>query len=324
MYKKSIYSNKINMHLTLLALCINNKNKQFLTDDNKWSESFFKDLLNKVYKYDLVNLNTEEANYAGIDLGDKDKKICIQVTACNTSEKIQSSIEISERHKRYEIYDRLIILVVGYKKKYTKKFESNHFNFNKDTDVWDIRTVLEKISSLEINQMKEIVEFLDSELESVLNINPIDLLEEDIVTIINLLFYYLYPEEDNDLSEDVQGFKLVTRGEDFILQKNLLNKVGDSLFNNEIRPSLQYDKSIESFLGNPINIEYQKKYFAVTAGFQKIYSEYSDKFNDIGSLFGYIFDNVINYGNRTEIDDHKLLIVLHNMYFNCDLGNNPT
>ena len=95
------------------------------------------------------------------------------------------------------------------------------------------------------------------------------------------------------------------------------------LFNNEIRPSLQYDKKIESFLGNPINSELQKKYFAITESLQKIYSENTDQFRSIGDLFGFVFDETISYENRQEIDDQKLLIILHNMYFNCDVGNNP-
>ncbi|MDD4111400.1 MAG: hypothetical protein PHS54_07700, partial [Clostridia bacterium] len=79
----------------------------------------------------------------------------------------------------------------------------------------------------------------------------------------------------------------------------------------------------ETFLSNPINSDYQKKYFTITEAFQKNYSENPDHFKNIGELFGFVFDEVINYDNRNEIDDRKLLIILHNMYFNCDIGNNP-
>lgn len=324
MYKRSTYINKITRHLMLLSLTIQGKNSLFLTDDNKWSENFFKKIINKIYDYNLVNLNTKEANYAGIDLGDDKNRICIQVTADNSSEKIQESINISEKYRRYEDYDRVIILMIGkFKKNYIKKFESKKFIFNKDTDIWDVKNLLVKISNIEdIEKIKDIVEFLDSELETVLNIDPIELLEEDIALIIDLLFKHLKLE--GHLRPFSKKFKITKRGDNFIKHKNAVNNVDDVFFNDEIRPSISFCKKIETFLGDPINIEYQNKYFSIVDRIQKIYLENTEEFKNIGSLFGHIFDQIINYKNRTIVDDQKLLIILHNMYFNCDIGNNPS
>lgn len=323
MYNRSTYFNKISTDLTLLAHTVANKNKLSLTDDSKWSEDFFKDLLNNVYEYQLTNLNTQEQNYAGIDLGDSIKRICIQVTATNTAQKIKDTLAVSDKYKRHKKYDNLIVFIVGFKKKSTTTFSSKFSNFDKDC-IWDIRTLLAKVYPLSADKMKKLADFLDTELSGVITIDPIELLNEDISLIIDTLSNYAQTNLSAVLQESQQKYKLVKRGDDFITHKNELNKVNDVLFNGEIRPSLQYDKQIETFLGNPINDEYQKKYFVFTEALQKQYSENPDQFKNIGELFGSVFDEVINYDNRNEVDDQKLLIVLHNMYFNCDIGNNPS
>ncbi|MFZ2038854.1 MAG: ABC-three component system protein [Minisyncoccia bacterium] len=323
MYQRSTYFNKISTDLTILAHTISNKNKLSLTDDDKWSEDFFKDLLNKIYGYQLVNLNTKEQNYAGIDLGDSINHICVQVTASNSSQKIKDTLAISDKYNREQEYNNLIILIIGWKKKLKSTFCSKFSTFDGETSIWDIRNLLSKIFSLNADQMKSLMDFIDSELDGVITIDPLELSDADASLIIDLLFEYVQKNLNKDIQESKQKYILIKRDDDFISRKNKLNNVDDVLFNGEIRQSLQYDKAIETFLSNPINSDYQKKYFAITEAFQKNYSENSDQFKNIGDLFGFVFDGVINYDNRNEADDRKLLIILHNMYFNCDIGNNP-
>ena len=323
MYLKGTYFNKITSTLMILAYTVSEKNKLSLTDDNKWSEDFFKDLLNRVYGYELINLNTKEQNYAGIDLGDSSKRICVQVTSSGTSQKVKDTLAISDKYNREQEYDSLIVMVIGWKKKFTTVFSSKFATFDKDTCIWDIRTLLSRIYSMPTDEMKKIADFLDSELNNVITIDPIKLIDEDIAVTIDVLFDYVQKDLNQDIQDSQQKYKLVKRSDDFITRKNELNNVDDVLFNGEIRPSLQYDKSIETFLSNPINNQHQKKYFAIAEAFQKNYTENPNRFSNIGELFGFIFDEVINYENRNEVDDRKLLIILHNMYFNCDVGNNP-
>lgn len=320
MYKKGTYISKIVQDLTVLAVTIINKNQLFLTDDNKWSENFFKELLNRIYGYQLINLNTKEANYAGIDLGDSTNRICVQITATNTSPKIKKTIATSKKYKRHKEYDTLVVLIIGYKKDYTTTFPCEFSNL----EIWDIRNILEKISSLtETDQIQKLSEFIDKELEGVIKIDPMELLDEDISTHIDALSKYTQNELPNQEQYMDKRYKLTKRGEEFISQKNGLNNVDDLLFNNEIRPNLQYDQKIEAFLGNPINSEQQKKYFVITESLQKRYSENTEQFKNIGSLFSLVFSELATYENRKEVDGQKLLTLLHNMYFNCDIGNNP-
>jgi hypothetical protein len=171
--------------------------------------------------------------------------------------------------------------------------------------------------------MKAVADFIDTRLDGVIKINPDDLVEDDIATIIDLLFSYVCEGTTIDVNSD-KKYLILERDPDFILRKNTLNNVDDLLFNHEIRDSLSYEKKIEDFLGNPINIAYQNKYFSITEELQKKYAENTESFNSIGELFNYVYTELVTYENRKKIDGYKLLIVLHNMYFNCDIGNNPT
>lgn len=320
MFKIATYIDNILRALTTLAYDVDLKNGLSLTDDNEFSENFFRDLLNKIYGYNLVNLNEKKFNYAGIDLGDKKKKVCIQVTSDNSSSKIQKAINVSEEYERYKEYDRIIIMIVGFKKKYTKIFESEHFKFDSTVDIWDIRDIVKEIKNKnDMNIARDISEFLESQLE-IGHINPIELTDFDISSIIRVIYDEF---RDDGKGDSDKRFKLHERSDDFIKKKNSLNGVDDMLFNNEIRLSLQYDKSIEDFLGNPINLNYQRKYFSICDMLQKIYTENPEDFDGIGSLFSHVFDKIVNYKNHKIIDSQKLLIILHNMYFNCDIGKNP-
>jgi hypothetical protein len=168
-----------------------------------------------------------------------------------------------------------------------------------------------------VNIARDIFEFLESQLE-IGSIEPIELTDLDISLIIDVV-YDEFCDTDDGCSKK---FKLHKRSDDFIQRKNFLNSVDDILFNNEIRLSLQYDKAVEDFLGDPINSNYQKKYFLICEKLQEIYKNNKD-FNGMAGLFSYIFKKIVTYENHKNIDSQKLLIILHNMYFNCDIGKNP-
>ncbi|MCP6718747.1 MAG: SMEK domain-containing protein [Patescibacteria group bacterium] len=322
MYKKSIYLDKINNLLSALVVSIKNKNALSLIDGSVLSEDFFKDLLNKVYGYKFINLNEEKSNYPGIDLGDKRRRMCVQITAENAANKIKDTITTFETQKGYKEYDTLIIFVVGYKKNYRKDFQTKKIHFDKNDNIWDIRTLFKKIYSLDTLKIADISNYLDSELQNIITINPIDLSEYDIKFILETLWAYIN-KNLTVIEGSKKKYQLHKRENDFIARKNTLNNASDTLFDKEIIPNLKHAKEIETFLGDPINDEYQRKYFEITEAFQKVYFEDSEKFDGIESLFGFIFDEIINYQNRDVMDDAKLLIILHNMYFNCDIGNNP-
>ena len=80
-----------------------------LLNINIHMESFMCGLLNIVYSYNLVNLNNAQANYTSIDLGDREKRIAIQVTSNTKSTKFLHSLEGSVEIGYDKDFDRLIV-----------------------------------------------------------------------------------------------------------------------------------------------------------------------------------------------------------------------
>lgn len=325
MFNKGNYLSKINKHLMLLALGVRSKNRLGLTDDSKLSEDFFKGLVNLILGYDFKNLNTAETDYAGIDLGDESKRLCIQVTADDSSEKIKKTLAVSDKYKRYETYDTLVVLIIGFKRAYSTEFTSSFPNFDKKKHIWDIDDILKKIYAIDdMSLLKKIVGYLDEWLGTIIRIDPVELTESDLASIVDVLFKYAKEGAASSGEQQEKKYKIVYRDQSFIDKKNALNSVSQAFFDAEISPALQYAKDIENFLSNPINKDYQEKYFSLTAIFQDIYSQNTAEFdNNLESFFSYLFRGIVNWENRNQISAPKLLVVLGNMYFNCDIGNNP-
>ena len=87
------------------------------TDLNKASETILIPLLNEIYGWNLENLNySENNNKPGIDLADKAARVCIQVTATTTSDKVKHTLEQFIKYEQFLEYDRLIIFFLKYKK----------------------------------------------------------------------------------------------------------------------------------------------------------------------------------------------------------------
>lgn len=64
------------------------------TDINRIAEGFCKMLLNKLYSYELEDLNKIQKNFPGVDLGDLNKsKVAFQITSRTDREKIYEGLE---------------------------------------------------------------------------------------------------------------------------------------------------------------------------------------------------------------------------------------
>lgn len=83
--KKDIYD-RIVHELSIYVNDIETKAENNLLDDNVLSEDFIKELLNVCMGWNLINLNTGTSKFPGIDLGDKEKCIGVQVTSTKTSQ----------------------------------------------------------------------------------------------------------------------------------------------------------------------------------------------------------------------------------------------
>lgn len=165
MMYKEIYMKNIAESLALLSNQVSILNAVNLYDINIVAEDFFPGLLNLIYGYELKNANHIENNAPAIDLVDKKNGIAIQITSDNSSTKINHTIEEFIKNKSYQWYDRLVVLILTQKKKYSTAFNTQGmFAFEKTRDIWDVKDIIKDIRKLDTEQIKKISEYLSEEL----------------------------------------------------------------------------------------------------------------------------------------------------------------
>lgn len=135
-------------------------------DDVHYWEEIAKGLLNWCYGFHLANLNEEKKNFPGIDLGDRERGIGVQVTAEKGSTKLNDTIQTMIGKKVYEEFPHLIFFILGRKqKKYTVTQEGQTFlDFDAEKDILDFGDIMEKCQTLELEDLKQAAEFLTGEI----------------------------------------------------------------------------------------------------------------------------------------------------------------
>ena len=187
------YYNYIEEKLNFLAYRIEKRGKINLLDLNIHSETFFAELFNILYNYNLVNLNSIKQNVEGIDLVDTKNKVIIQVSATCTKEKIENSLN----KVIYLFYQGYNFKFISISKEVSNKLRAIEFKnpynliFNSQEDILDSTKLLGYILSLGIDKQKILFEFIKKELEEEINTVKVD---SNLATIINIL-----AEEDLDL-----------------------------------------------------------------------------------------------------------------------------
>lgn len=162
---EEVYLKNIAENLALLSREVSILNAVNLYDINIIAEDFFPGLLNLIYGYELKNANHLEKNAPAIDLIDQKNRIAVQVTSDNSSTKIKHTIEEFNKSQAYHFYDRLVVLILTQKKKYSSNFDTQGlFSFEKARDIWDVEKLIKDIRELETAQIKNVSDYLSEEL----------------------------------------------------------------------------------------------------------------------------------------------------------------
>lgn len=189
MINKETYIKEIAHSLSLLSEEVKTLNAANLYDINIIAEDFFPQLLNLIYGYELKNINIIDKNAPAIDLFDKKNKISVQVTSDNDSKKIKHTIKEFIDNKLYKEYKRLIVLIITNKRKYSADFDTDgKFVFDKKKDIWDKDDLIKKIRELETEKIKEISNYLSTELNDKLY-KAKQTQANEVETIIDLIEY---------------------------------------------------------------------------------------------------------------------------------------
>jgi hypothetical protein len=317
-FKRTEIIEKITTNLAFLSKATSLENVVGLLNSNRTAQTFFQGLFNQVMDLNLVDLDIENntTNYPGIDLGDHDKHLAIQITTDSSSTKIKDTINTFQNNPKCAEFSRLIIFIIGNKEGYTTNFITNgRFNFNPDTDIWDDSVLATEINKIQdINKLQILLAFLEEWLSPIMF--PEILIDEDIKNCISIL------KRDFGSTQQINMIIESRKDNDFIVKKNSTNNISWDFFKNVISRHLKYNDQIIKFLSDPINKLSQNEYFEVTQAIQDYYHAQNQPYS-FENIFKAVFSKINTYSDSMPGIDIKLKIMLHNMYFNCDIGDNP-
>lgn len=180
------YFNYIEEKLSTLGYRIQNRSKINMLELNIHSESFFAELCNIIFGYELINANTFSQNTEGIDLIDKSNKIVVQVSATCTKEKINNSLS-KDIYKNYQGYNYKFISIAKEVKIKIREiifFNPYNMNFTPQEDILDNVSLLRIINSLPIDRLEKLYNFIKQELGEDINYTKLD---SNLTKIINIL-----------------------------------------------------------------------------------------------------------------------------------------
>lgn len=160
------YYNKISEWLEVLAQRIKSNGKLNILDLNIHAETFYRDLINSVYKYELKSANVLVANFEAIDLIDEINKIIVQVSSTATKQKIESTLKKDSiknyAEKGYTL--KFVFIADEASSLRTKKIDNPHnINFSTTEDIYDKVVLLNSISQLEIGRKTIVNDLFENE-----------------------------------------------------------------------------------------------------------------------------------------------------------------
>jgi hypothetical protein len=152
---------KIRNQITAYQMNVRSDNKAHRYNINDRAEAFTVPLFKLLFGWhNLRNLNTEQANFPGIDLGDLENRVAVQVTSETNLGKVKDTLqEFAEREYFYQ-FDRLIIFMIQQKQKsYSQKAMDricqDKFEFNAKSDIIDLDDLMQFIKELSKRELGE-------------------------------------------------------------------------------------------------------------------------------------------------------------------------
>lgn len=162
--KKDIYD-RIVHELSIYVNDIESKAVNNLLDDNVFSEDFIKDLLNTCMGWNLINLNTETNRFPGIDLGDIERSIGVQVTSTKTSKKVLDSLDKVVSNNVDKDYNEIYFFVLGRKQNsYSIDFSQYDTLDCSERNIWDISDIIAWCAHYDAKHMEQVWNTIKHEL----------------------------------------------------------------------------------------------------------------------------------------------------------------
>ena len=297
---RSNYFNYIEDKLDTLSCRISRRGKLNILDLNIYSETFFADLLNILFGYELQNMNAFIQNIEAIDLVDKKNQIISQVSATCTKQKVESSLS-----------KKIFIDYPGYRFKFVSiakdaaslKKESfqnpNGALFEPVEDIIDIGAILNIILNKHTDDQKKIYEFIKKELGNEIDIVKVD---SNLATLINIL-------AAENLAEGIESPEINTFQIENKISFNDLEKARDDIDDYKI----YYHKLDEKY--SAFDKEGFNKSLSVLQIIRKQYKKLIDEedssYNVFYSIIDKLIDIITSSKNYVDIPYEELEMCVH-------------
>lgn len=163
-------SNRYSYLLMQFADLVRIHNIKGLPDLDTYAETIFCELLNKIYGWNLYNVNVDKPNFPAIDLADYDARIAVQVTAERSLSKVRETLKIFREEGFEKDFDHLIILVVrnesptqGMRDEVKGPWLLNGKTVRRS--LWNIGTLIAAMNRLgDVRRQEEIVRYLERQI----------------------------------------------------------------------------------------------------------------------------------------------------------------
>jgi hypothetical protein len=291
-----------------------------LNDVNNTNENLVALILNKINGWKLNNLNSAIVNYPAIDLGDESNGIGVSVTATDTSTYIKDKIAKNIKHKVYEKYPKHFFFITTKKKNYSTDFNTEgKYTFDKDSNILDIEDVLKSVKEItEENTLIEILKILKSNVFKLKGQFIEDITPQDIAKVLKE-----FSTQNPDLIKNISASIKAIRRTDFPL-KNKINNLSEGYIKLIQQESLPFFEQFVNFLKQFENREFKKIYYNIASDLQKIILVKRGDFEQFDQIFETIEATCKEQVPNLLSDRRTLQILLHFMYFQCDIGENKS
>ena len=289
-----------------------------LNDVNNTNEDLAALILNEIYVWKLINLNTKKSNFPAIDLGDTKNGIGVSVTATDTSDYIKDKIAKNINHKVYETYPAHYFLITTSKKNYSVTFDTQRkYAFDKRTNILDIEDLSKAIKALtDIAKQEKILSILESHVYKLKGHFIEDITPHDIAKVLEE-FSSQNPDLIRNISISIQSINRTDFSE-----KNKINNLSEGYIKLIQQESLPFFAQFAKFLEEFENRNFKKIYCNITSDLQKVILVNRIDFEQFDQIFDTIETICKEQVPQLLADRRTLQILLHFMYFQCDIGEN--
>ena len=160
------YINRITKQLGFLATSAKIGSASNRNDLAGVSEHTISGLLNRIYGWNLIRMDTyDHVNFHSVDLADEKAGVTVQVTVENSLRKVDEMLNTFKKNKLNRRFNRLILLIITVDKPTKTMLEREDGCFYGKRDIWNLQRLMKEIEGkTEVAQLREIAEYLDTEL----------------------------------------------------------------------------------------------------------------------------------------------------------------